>query len=48
MAAGTLMVETAGGTVSDESGNAWKLGSQGVIAANADLHAPLLALLKRT
>jgi len=47
MAAGTLMVEAAGGRISDESGNPWKLGSHGIIAANADLHAPLLALLKR-
>jgi myo-inositol-1(or 4)-monophosphatase len=47
MAAGSLMVEAAGGRVSDEAGNPWKLGSRGIIAANADLHAPLVSILNR-
>ncbi len=46
MAAGVLLVETAGGAVSDEHGQPWTLDSKGIIAANLGVHAELLKLIK--
>ncbi len=46
MAAGGLLVEVAGGTVTDLDGRPWSLDGGGILAANADLHAPLLTVLR--
>jgi myo-inositol-1(or 4)-monophosphatase len=45
-AAGYLIMEEAGAQVTDRSGNRFTLHSQGVVAANPDLHGPLLELLQ--
>jgi len=45
MAAGALLVETAGGVVSDESGKAWNFSSRGIIAGNPAIHPFLVRLL---
>lgn len=45
MAAGMLMVEAAGGIVTDQAGAAWSLDAKGIIASNPDLHAGIVALL---
>jgi myo-inositol-1(or 4)-monophosphatase len=44
LAAGTLLVEAAGGRVSGVDGGPLSLDEGHVIAANAELHAPLLAI----
>ncbi len=46
MAAGMLMVESAGGMVSDEAGGAWSLAAKGIIAANPDIFPKLTSLLR--
>jgi len=45
MAAGGLLVETAGGVISDPSGNPWNLKSVGIVAGNPATHPALLKLL---
>lgn len=45
MAAGMVMIEAAGGIVSDQAGGAWSLDARGIIAANPDLHGDLVKLL---
>lgn len=45
-AAGALLASEAGAIVTDERGSAWRLSSEGIVAAAAvDLHTSLLALL---
>jgi myo-inositol-1(or 4)-monophosphatase len=46
MAAGALLVEAGGGLVTDDRGGLWSLSAPGILAANADLHPPLLKLVK--
>jgi len=51
VAAGWLLVEEAGGTVTDFSGRTWKtLGEMGAqtLATNGRVHAEMLRILKRT
>lgn len=43
--AGAYMVELAGGTVTDLSGNPWTPDSNGIVASNGRAHAELLDLL---
>ncbi|MEK7477323.1 MAG: inositol monophosphatase family protein [Candidatus Coatesbacteria bacterium] len=45
MAAGSLLVEVAGGLVTDDAGKPWTLSAPGILAANADLHPQLLKLI---
>jgi myo-inositol-1(or 4)-monophosphatase len=45
MAAGSLLVEAAGGVVTDDLGQPWTLSAPGILAANADLHPKLLRLI---
>ncbi len=42
MAAGSLLVEAAGGIVTDEKGGKWTIDSQGIIASNSALQPLLL------
>lgn len=44
-AAGVLMVQEAGGTVTDRSGQPWTFESNGMVATNSLLHAELLGVL---
>ncbi|NIV28854.1 MAG: inositol monophosphatase, partial [Anaerolineae bacterium] len=44
-AAGWLLVEEAGGKVTDMRGGAWSLASDGLVASNGLLHAEFLAHL---
>jgi myo-inositol-1(or 4)-monophosphatase len=46
MAAGVLLIETAGGIVTNESGKPWTLSSRGVITGNRRVHGHLTRLLK--
>jgi len=46
-AAGWLLVEEAGGIVSDLRGEPWALSKRSVVASNGALHAELLAVLER-
>lgn len=46
MAAGSLLVEAGGGIVTDEKGDPWSINSNGIIAANPDLHPLLLKAIK--
>ncbi len=46
-AAGSLLVEEAGGTVTDLRGKPWSLDSKDIVASNGPLHAKLLARLTR-
>ncbi|HFD39405.1 MAG TPA: inositol monophosphatase [Anaerolineae bacterium] len=46
-AAGTLLVQEAGGQVSDLTGAPWSPGTNGLAASNGLLHAELLALLRQ-
>jgi myo-inositol-1(or 4)-monophosphatase len=48
MAAGLLMVEEAGGTVSDIFGGNWSISSQHVLASNGLIHEQMITVLKRT
>ncbi len=43
---GALMVEEAGGSVSDLSGEDWSVASVGMLASNRALHAALLEILE--
>lgn len=45
-AAGVLIVEEAGGTVTDFQGHPWTASTRDVIAANPDLHAVLLSAIR--
>ena len=45
IAAPTLLVEEAGGKVTDLEGNAWKLQDCPVVATNGRLHDTVLSLL---
>ncbi|MFC2030947.1 inositol monophosphatase family protein [Chloroflexota bacterium] len=47
-AAGWLLVEEAGGRVTDLQGLAWDLGKTNLVASNARLHQGLLQLLRHT
>lgn len=46
LAAGVLIVEEAGGVVTDFTGAPWSTSSRDVIAANPELHAVLLAAVR--
>lgn len=45
MAGGMLLIEAAGGMVTDEKGEQWKLQSTGIIATNSSLHNHLTNLI---
>lgn len=45
-AAGWLLVEEAGGVVTDRRGEAWSLGTADIVASNGALHSELLKLLR--
>ncbi|MFC1658382.1 inositol monophosphatase family protein [Candidatus Omnitrophota bacterium] len=45
-AAGLLLVEEAGGRVSDLKGRKWNMKTKGYIASNAKIHNQLLALIR--
>ena len=47
MAAGVLIVEEAGGIVTDLGGNPWTVATRDVVAANLALHAVLLEALRK-
>lgn len=47
MAAGIVLVREAGGFVSDLSGRGEMLSTSGIVAANDNLHGPLLTLLRK-
>lgn len=47
MAAGVLIVEEAGGLVTDFSGNPWTIATRDVVAANLALHAELLRAIRK-
>lgn len=47
VAAGLLMVETAGGTVTDFKGNEWKGIEQGAVATNGAIHDEVLQVIKK-
>ena len=46
MAAGMLMVEESGGTVSDILGKGWRLSSPDVVATNGLIHKQMIKILK--
>jgi myo-inositol-1(or 4)-monophosphatase len=46
MAAGALLIQEAGGQISDPAGHEWSLASKGCIASNGVIHRPFLELLK--
>jgi myo-inositol-1(or 4)-monophosphatase len=46
--AGALMVEEAGGRITDYCGNAWTLESEDLIASNAALHQDIISITKET
>jgi myo-inositol-1(or 4)-monophosphatase len=46
-AAGWLLVEEAGGTVTDLEGNRWSLGKKALVASNGQLHDKLLEVFER-
>ena len=45
-AAGWLLIEEAGGIVTDRHGKSWSLGTADIVASNGSLHAGLLKLLQ--
>ena len=47
-AAGLLLVEEAGGRVTDLSGKKWNLKTRGYIASNGKIHNQVLALIKKS
>jgi myo-inositol-1(or 4)-monophosphatase len=47
VAAGGLLVEEAGGVVSNIRGKPYEMGKPGIVASNGHLHKPLLAALRR-
>lgn len=47
MAAGVLIVEEAGGIVTDFGGNPWTVATRDIVAANLALHAVLLERIRR-
>lgn len=47
VAGGVLLVEEAGGKVTDFSGRPWTLRSPDVLASNGKIHAKLLAMIRR-
>jgi myo-inositol-1(or 4)-monophosphatase len=48
MAAGSLLVEEAGGRVSDFGGGPLRLRSQEILATNGRIHEALVALLSNS
>ncbi len=46
VAAGSLIVEEAGGLVTDLSGNDWSIESDGIVASNGLVHREILGALK--
>jgi myo-inositol-1(or 4)-monophosphatase len=44
VAAGSLIVEEAGGRVSRADGAAWRLGDRGIVATNGIIHDRMIAL----
>ncbi|MFO7570137.1 MAG: inositol monophosphatase family protein [Smithellaceae bacterium] len=46
-AAGCLLVEEAGGRVSDMAGLPWRLNSQGLVASNGLIHQQMLDVLRK-
>ena len=47
-AAGSLIVQEAGGSISDMTGNNWNISSPGMIASNGLIHQQMLDILKKT
>jgi len=47
-AAGSLMVEEAGGTMSDFSGNAFSIGKKEVLASNGRIHDAMLHIMQKS
>jgi myo-inositol-1(or 4)-monophosphatase len=47
-AAGSLIVQEAGGSMSDMLGNTWNVSSAGMIASNGLIHQQMLDILKKT
>jgi myo-inositol-1(or 4)-monophosphatase len=47
VAAGGLILEEAGGRITNIAGAAYQMGKPGIVATNRRLHTPLLACLKR-
>ncbi|MBL7714679.1 MAG: inositol monophosphatase [Bdellovibrionales bacterium] len=45
VAAGSLIIEEAGGTVTDFQGKPYRLGADGILASNPKLHPSLLSML---
>jgi myo-inositol-1(or 4)-monophosphatase len=45
MAAGALIVQEAGGTISDPSGNPYRVDGHDIVASNGRLHTPMLDVL---
>jgi myo-inositol-1(or 4)-monophosphatase len=45
MAAGALIVQEAGGTISDPSGNSYRVDGHDIVASNGLLHTPMLDVL---
>lgn len=45
VAAGSLLIEEAGGTVTDFQGKPYRLGADGILASNPRLHPELLSML---
>ncbi|MDI6806704.1 MAG: inositol monophosphatase family protein [Candidatus Aenigmarchaeota archaeon] len=47
VAAGVLLVEEAGGRVTDFNGNAWQLKTSDLLFSNGKIHSELLDLLRK-
>jgi len=45
-AAGCLMVEEAGGVISDLAGGTWNLDSPGLVASNGLIHEQMISVLR--
>jgi myo-inositol-1(or 4)-monophosphatase len=48
VAAGVILVEEAGGTVTNYDGSHYQLKKPGILATNGDIHSELLAVIKRS
>jgi myo-inositol-1(or 4)-monophosphatase len=46
LAAGSLLIQEAGGAVSDMQGTPYHIGVRHIVATNGGIHEPLLAALK--
>jgi myo-inositol-1(or 4)-monophosphatase len=47
VAAGALLVQEAGGKVSDFKDNLWNLKSEDIIASNGKVHSQIIKILKQ-